>query len=903
VQVHGRRRHVSNQVHARLELIADGRNDNRLHDLALRVHEHRADEVRARNAREADPPVTLHAHLAHAVGRVIGIGVLQRFLAAHDFLARNIAALRAPDVLKAHHRRLRACRLVCGIIAAVAAVVLAAEVVIDTLAPEERLIHHPVALRTVQLCLRAVGILVAVSVVKGIVGHLAVRVVHRHLLPGHVHVARARFPRHLRQHPVPPFQDGRDVAAGHIGRAALIAGPVVEVRHVRVVRHRVVERYHRVVRLPDVQFRELLLHRRVLFIFHVRRQAHRAHQGAVVHRVALGVHALQCLEPAQQRAVILCVDTLDADALHAHAPAEDRLPVQVRAGREAQRPHRAPVLQRQPAVPQFRQVLQPERLYAAAQFHRLYRCTRSKQHRLHIDSPRVQRPEPRLRREVQFLARQRARPRTLLPVQVDVRQFAALVKYQAPPRGAAARRLKVEPPQGLALVQVHVARQVVRSSAHVQLRDAARAVDADRVVHGEGAREGQRYLAALLSPPACLQVRGVVRAVAEVVQVARRHRDGIGRGVRRAAHVHVDVVRQEVARPVLRVEQREAVPDEPVAECLLVALQRIDVGVFHQFALHHHALCLGLDVLQLAALVVGTSAPVALLLPVEHLAGTLLRQVGAHLPGHRHDLLLQVSQHQAPQPRVVPLEGILRLLRVPGLPRHVVEVGQHGVVAVANLRVAVVVDDVPQQQVPCRPYHVLGALVHVGEEVREEPPAQQEVPVDVLSEFALELGRDEGAHVGRCRTLRHAVPYPAPQALEGCLLLLRRGGPCHVFRIVELQRVVELHGCLRVKVRLPLEQAQGLRVVQELEGDRLLRVKSLHAFQADDLVPVALVVVQVVLPVVGRRVLHALGREHVDGEAVDGRAHAAVRLLCGGEEAQRLHHVVPQFRAARVLGH
>ena len=338
-------------------------------------------------------------------------------------------------------------------------------------------------------------------------------------------------------------------------------------------------------------------------------------------------------------------------------------------------------------------------------------------------------------------------------------------------------------------------------------------------------------------------------------------------------------------------------------ERLLVALERIDVGVLHQLSFHDHAFRLRLDVLQCTALVVDTTTPVALLLLIKHLTRTLLCQVGTNLPGHPDNIVLQVGQYQAPQPGVVSLEGILRLLRVPGLTHHVIEVCQHGVVAVTLLRVAVVVEDIPHQQVPCRPYHVLCPLVHIGEEVREEPPAQQEVLVDVLSKLAFELLRDEGADVIRCRARRHAVPYPAPQTLEGTLLRLRCGCPCYVFRVVELQRIVELCDRLRIKVCLPLEQAQGLRIVQELEGDRFLRVKPLDALHPDDLLPVALVMIEVVLSVIGRRVFHAFRGEHVDGEAVDGRAHAAVRLLRRREEAQCLHHVVPQLRTAGVLHH
>ena len=404
VQVYGFLRNIGYQVHTCLELVADGRNHHRADDLSRTVHENRADKVRAGNAWEAYPFEALNTYLTHAVGRIVRIGVLKRLLAAHDFLARQYATLRPPDVLQRHHGCLGTVRLVCGIVTAVAAVVLSLQVVIDTLAPEKRLVHHPVAFRAVQLRLRAVCVLVAVGIVKGVVGHLAVEIVHRRILPGHVHVARGGFLGDLCQYPVPLFQNGRNMAAGYVGRSVSVARSVVKVRHVGVVGHCVVELYHRVVRLPDVQFRKLLLHRRILAVLHVSGEPHGTYQPTVVHRIAFCVHALQCLEPAEQRTVVLHVNAFDADPFHAHAPAEDSLPVKVRTAGKAQRFHRAPVLQCQSAVLQFRQILQPERLYIATQLECLCRCARCNQHGLYVHAPCVQRLQSCLRREVQFLA-------------------------------------------------------------------------------------------------------------------------------------------------------------------------------------------------------------------------------------------------------------------------------------------------------------------------------------------------------------------------------------------------------------------------------------------------------------------------------------------------------------------
>ena len=739
-------------------------------------------------------------------------------------------------------------------------------------------------------------------------GRLAISVVlrRRHACMGDV--PRCRLLRHLCQAAVALLQQCQHVAARHIVRAELVARPVVQVAHVGIVAHRVVKLQHRVVGLQEGQFGESRLHGGIVLVVHVARQLHRAHKGAVVHGVAARVHALQVLVAVQQGSVVFHADALDAHTFHVHALADHRLPANVRTAGIAQRFHRPPVLQRQSAFLQFRQVLQSQRLDVAAQFGGRQRTALGKQHRLDVHAASVQRRQSRLVPEVQFRAAQRASLRTRLTVQVHVGQLAALVQYQTPAGAAAPVRLQVKHTQHLALVQVQVTRQVVRRSLHVQFGNAARAVDSYRVVHREGVAEHQRHRAAFLGLLARLQVGGVVRAVAEVVEFARLHHDGVGRLRRLAAHIHVYVVREIVARLILRVEQGEAVLDEPVAECLLVTLQGVDIRVLHDAGLRRHTLRLGLDILDLAALVVSASAPVALLLLVKHLVHLFLGQLLSHRRGHRLDLILEVGQYQAPQPRVVTLKSVFVLVAVPRLSRHVVQVCQHRVVAVAYLGVAVVIQQIPHQRIPRRGYHVLRPLVHVGEVVREQPPAQQEVQVQVLAHLRLELARYKGAYIARCRACRHTVPNPAPQTLEGVFLRRRRVGPLRVLttrlrRVVELQGVVKLRCRLRVQVALSLEQAQRLRVVQELEGDGFCRREAVHAFHADDSLPVALVVVQVVLAVVGRRVLQALCREHVDRKTVHGCPHVAVHLLRRGQEPQRLHQVIPQFRAAGVLSH
>ena len=166
---------------------------------------------------------------------------------------------------------------------------LAVQVIIDTLAPEEGLVHHPVTFSAVQSGSRAVGVLVAVRVVQRVVGHLTVQVVHRGINVRHVHTPRRRFFSHFSKYTVTLLQDGGNMTAHLIRVVILVAGTVVKVAHVRVIRYLVVELDHRVFRLPDIQFREVRLQSAVRIVINVARELYRTHQGARVRSVAIGM--------------------------------------------------------------------------------------------------------------------------------------------------------------------------------------------------------------------------------------------------------------------------------------------------------------------------------------------------------------------------------------------------------------------------------------------------------------------------------------------------------------------------------------------------------------------------------------------------------------------------------------
>ena len=176
------------------------------------------------------------------------------------------------------------------VLRAVAAVVLAVQEVIHTLAPEERLVHHQVALRAVKLCRGSVGILGAVRIVKLQVSHLAVQIVHHGIDIRHVHVPRGRLLCHLRQHSVAVLQYRSHMAAWLVVVAVLIARAVIQVREICIVCHALVALQHRIFRLLNVQLRIVLSICGKGLIINVTGQTVCAHQSAGIHVAAILVH-------------------------------------------------------------------------------------------------------------------------------------------------------------------------------------------------------------------------------------------------------------------------------------------------------------------------------------------------------------------------------------------------------------------------------------------------------------------------------------------------------------------------------------------------------------------------------------------------------------------------------------
>ena len=313
--------------------------------------------------------------------------------------------------------------------------------------------------------------------------------------------------------------------------------------------------------------------------------------------------------------------------------------------------------------------------------------------------------------------------------------------------------------------------------------------------------------------------------------------------------------------------------------------------------------------------------PVAALLVVQHGQYTLVRHHGAEAGGTPLQVVLKVGKHQVPQPRVVALEGVLAGLRVVSIPVGGVRVHEEAVVSLAELRVTVVVRDVPFKPVPRAQHHVLRPLVHAKEVVGEEVVGQKVVTVEIAVYLVLELPAHEGGEVIRGGTGGDARTYPPVQAFQGGLpgrgkaaprdvaVALRLAG--RVDAVVDLRTGVEVG--LHLRVARGGEKAYRRGVVQHLQGDGARRGVAVHALHAEHSTALALLVVEVVLPVVAVLAVSGLRAEDVDRKAVDGTADIdACEAVSGllvlvplrrGQKPQLLHHVVEQLGPAGVQGH
>ena len=367
-------RNVRYQIHAGLKLQADGRHHDALQDVSCIIHKHTADKPRTGNARKADTSVAGYIYLTYRISLVSRIGFHQRRFSAHDLAFTQPAALRFLDGIQRQYCRLRNRGHFVLRVAAVAGVLLVVQIVVDTLAPVERLIHHPVSLAAVQLRHRAVvhilriGIEVRAFVMQREIGHLPVRVVHFHLLPGHLHLPARGHLGHLSQYAVALGQDSIHMPAHFVRIAVFVPRLVVQVRNVGIVGHTVVKLNHRIRRLLDRQFRitgGILLQ---FLISQILRQGQLAPQSRmpVIHGTRLRVRSV--VKILLQQASVVFPVYLQHKALQLAAAVQFGLmqafqhgkPVNAGAVGIAVTPHVVDAFQHQAAVLQLGQILQEQ---------------------------------------------------------------------------------------------------------------------------------------------------------------------------------------------------------------------------------------------------------------------------------------------------------------------------------------------------------------------------------------------------------------------------------------------------------------------------------------------------------------------------------------------------------------
>ena len=194
---------------------------------------------------------------------------------------------------------------------------------------------------------------------------------------------------------------------------------------------------------------------------------------------------------------------------------------------------------------------------------------------------------------------------------------------------------------------------------------------------------------------------------------------------------------------MLCVEQGEAVIDHRRAVSVARALQTVEVV---------DAACrVGLEVLILPVLIVGSLGPVRHKLAVEHLQYSLLTHSSADLLRRLVDLVGKSLSDELPKEGVVPSVGVGADRLVEGVLIDSVVVDDLTIISHPEDGVIVVGEEVPVQPVPRGEHHVLGALVDHHEIFRQHIPTREAIHVEVVSHLALEL-----------RSIALAVDDPLP---------------------------------------------------------------------------------------------------------------------------------------------
>ena len=774
-------RHIADEIHASLKSVTQRWHHDALHHIAVHVGKCAAHKVRAWHTRPTDTLVLRHIHHAHRIRAVRTHGICYGVPATHHFPAFSVTALHRLDVIKRQYVHVWHSWHVVLILRTVAAVVLAVQEVIDTLAPEERLVHHQVTLAAVKFGRGSVGILGAVLIVKLQVSHLAVKIVHHGIDIRYVHVPRGRLLCHLRQHSVAVLQYRSHMAAWLVVVAVLIARAVIQVREICVISHTLVALQHRIFRLYDVQLRKVLLQSLILLVPLIFRQAVCSHQSAGVHVAAFLVHAARPHQRSQQVAVTFHVDARHTQIFDVRTAFKQCLPVYARTAVNNELRHIGRTLDGQSLLFQFRQIFQTQSRQRSRQHEVLYRRTLGHSHALHIRTARVEAPQQRVRREVQRCRVLAVASRHSLPVQVHLPQLSASLRHKPP---CSRRRLcpplhaDVQSSHHLAVAQLQTVQQMSGSPRQVKLQDLRSAEQQHRVVQCTLARH--REPARLASQqPARLALHIVLsrQTVSEVVFIARYDAHHVCRIRHLTRHIEACRIRTVSAHTEFSVKQSEAVRNEVVKLHLARTAQRIHVVELvpvrrHAVLRHSHALCLRLDIFHLARLVVLAGRPV-FLHSLKRALHLLVRHHTAQFLSHSLYLRLEVGDKQTPHPRVMTLKHPFLLLRVPRIPHYVVGISKQRVITLAEAGVTVIVSPPPYIPVPSAMNRVLHKLVHIAAIGHDDVICSHVPHIMMLSKLVPELFRLPCLEVcvRHVRTRGHTRFHPAPQLLYSPLLV------------------------------------------------------------------------------------------------------------------------------------
>ena len=300
------------EIHPGFKTAAQGRNHNRADNCSGFVNENGTYHTGSGNTRKTHALISRNGNLAHGIVIIGTVGSLKTRFSCHNLDFFLIPSGCSLYILKRHDSDIRNGRHLIRAIGTVATVMFPAQIVIDSLTPEKRLVHHPLSLASVQFGHSAVihgfriGIIVGISVMQRITGHFPVRVVHVNLLPGNGFLAACRLLRQLGKHPVASAEYDRKMGTRNIGISVLIARFIVRIGYVRIIRHVVIELYHSVFGLADIQFVKTGGVSFVYFFFQILRQAVCPYELAtVVCRVSGSVYTSKpCIVPLLQVAAV-----------------------------------------------------------------------------------------------------------------------------------------------------------------------------------------------------------------------------------------------------------------------------------------------------------------------------------------------------------------------------------------------------------------------------------------------------------------------------------------------------------------------------------------------------------------------------------------------------------------------